>query len=82
MADDTQQELSPQEMRVLRLLAKGRTREGMAADMGIGLGSVKDAIDRVYRKLDALNGANAVDIAWRRGLLGVEVSAVGGDGRA
>jgi LuxR family maltose regulon positive regulatory protein len=51
--------LSPQEQRVLRLLAAGRSNPEIAAELIISVNTVKDHVKRLYRKLGVNNRAQA-----------------------
>lgn len=73
---DTAQ-LSPREEDVLRLIAAGYTDAMTADELGLASGTVKHHVKNLFRKLDALNRAHAVDTAWRAGLLGGDTT--GGD---
>jgi LuxR family transcriptional regulator, maltose regulon positive regulatory protein len=51
--------LSPQEQRVLRLLAAGRSNPQIAAELIISVNTVKDHVKRLYRKLGINNRLQA-----------------------
>jgi LuxR family maltose regulon positive regulatory protein len=61
--------LSFRETEVLKGLAQGLTREEIAGDIGLSLGSVKKVITGIYAKLGALNRADAIRIAGSAGLI-------------
>jgi DNA-binding CsgD family transcriptional regulator len=61
--------LSERQADVLRLLAEGLTDEEMARELSIGVGSVRSYRRQIYHRLGAKNGAHAVAIAAREGLL-------------
>jgi LuxR family maltose regulon positive regulatory protein len=61
--------LRRRELAVLSALSQGLTREAIARQERISLNGVKEIIKNLYRKLDALNQADAVRIAIARGFL-------------
>lgn len=58
-------QLSPQELRILALLAAGRTNQQIADALIISLNTVKDHLKHVYHKLDAHTRTQAVAAARR-----------------
>jgi two-component system response regulator DevR len=54
--------LSPREREIMRLLARGATNRQIAAELGIGLESVKTMVERAYEKLGATRRVDAVAI--------------------
>jgi LuxR family maltose regulon positive regulatory protein len=61
--------LSRREIRILTDLSNGMTREEIAEDTAVSLNTVKIAIRSIYNKLGALNRADAIRIAVRRGII-------------
>ncbi|GHV76052.1 hypothetical protein AGMMS49942_08730 [Spirochaetia bacterium] len=61
--------LSRRELSVFKGLARGLTREELAADGDISINTVKSVIRSVYNKLGAVNRADAVRIGTGMGLL-------------
>ena len=61
--------LTVREMDVLRLVAKGMQREQIAAELGIGLQSVKTYMKNVLAKMHAPNATSAVGRAYELGIL-------------
>ena len=61
--------LTVREMDVLRLVAKGMQREQIAAELGIGLQSVKTYMKNVLVKMHATNATSAVGRAYELGIL-------------
>jgi LuxR family maltose regulon positive regulatory protein len=61
--------LRPSEIMVLRALSQGLTRAEIADREGLSLYGVKEIIKNLYRKLGAVNRADAVRIAMDRGFL-------------
>jgi len=61
--------LTPRELDVLRLLARGLQNKEIAAQLGIGGRTVKFHTGAVYRKLGAGNRTEAVTIAAQRGII-------------
>ena len=63
-------DLSPQQLRLLRLLADGHTYQSAADEMGIALNTVRDYVGKVYERLHVNSKTAAVRKAIRGGLLG------------
>ena len=63
--------LSPRELDVLRLMAKGLQREAVAAKLGIGSETVKSRTKTMMLKLDVSNAAQAISRAYELGILRV-----------
>ena len=63
-------DLSPQQLRLLRLLAEGHTYQSAADEMGIALNTVRDYVGKVYERLHVNSKTAAVRKAIRSGLLG------------
>jgi DNA-binding NarL/FixJ family response regulator len=63
--------LTPTEMTILRLIAKGLPTKQIAIQMGVASSSVETHIRNIYRKLDANNRTAAVGFALKRRLLKV-----------
>jgi LuxR family maltose regulon positive regulatory protein len=61
--------LRPSEAAVLRALSQGLTRAEIAEGEGLSLYGVKEIIKNLYRKLGAVNRADAIRIAIDRGFL-------------
>lgn len=61
--------LTSRECSVLRLLVTGRSNPEIAADLGVGLGTVRGHVERILGKLGAANRAEAAVIAVRLGLV-------------
>jgi DNA-binding NarL/FixJ family response regulator len=61
--------LTPREVDVLRLIAEGRANTEIAADLHIGLGTVKGHIRDILEKLSAADRTQAAVFALRRGLI-------------
>jgi LuxR family maltose regulon positive regulatory protein len=55
--------LSPQEQRVLRLLADGRTNREIAGELVVSVNTVKDHVKHLYRKLGVGNRVQASEAA-------------------
>ena len=62
-------ELSPQMLRALRALARGKSRKQIAFEMGISQHTLKTYLWKVYRRLDVQNAPQAVAEALERGLI-------------
>jgi DNA-binding NarL/FixJ family response regulator len=61
--------LTPREREALLLLSRGLLREQIAEEMCITLGSVRNLIQVVRRKLDVETSIQAVVWAWANGLM-------------
>lgn len=61
--------LTPRELEVLTLLARGLANKGMALELGITEHTVKTHVAAVYEKLGTGNRAEAVVAAARQGLI-------------
>jgi DNA-binding NarL/FixJ family response regulator len=61
--------LTERELEVLQLLAEGETNKGIAERLVITEKTVKTHVTHIYNKLGANNRAEAVAIAFARGLL-------------
>src|SRR6478735_7163083 len=69
LATSAAPELSPQEVRVLRLAADGRTNAAIGAALFIGEATVKTYLSRAYEKLGVSDRTSAVRRALELGLL-------------
>jgi len=61
--------LTPRERETLRLIAEGRSMPEIAAELYLGLTTVKTHVQHLYEKLGVSDRAAAVAIAMRRGLI-------------
>ena len=61
--------LTPTELKVLRLIATGKTAAEVGEELYVAEKTVKNHLANVYRKLDVRNRSHAVSEAYRRGLL-------------
>jgi two-component system NarL family response regulator len=64
--------LSPRELEVLRLIAKGRSNKEVGAALFITEGTVKAHVVHILGKLHAIDRTQAVTTALRRGLIALE----------
>jgi DNA-binding NarL/FixJ family response regulator len=62
-------ELTPQEIRVLGLLAEGHGYQAAADALGISLNTVRNHVRNIYERLHVHTRAEAVSKAFRRGLI-------------
>ena len=69
MPADTPPQLSPDQLRVLVLLAEGHSHQSIARRINASLPAVRMRLSRAYQVLGARNGPHAVAIAYRAGLL-------------
>jgi DNA-binding NarL/FixJ family response regulator len=58
-AGETQEPLSPQEQRVIALVAEGKTNKEIAGDMGLSPKTVKNYLSNIYQKLQITRRAQA-----------------------
>jgi DNA-binding NarL/FixJ family response regulator len=76
------QDISERELDVLRLIARGRSNQEIAAELFIGEATVKTHIGRIFAKLGLRDRAQAVVAAYEAGLVRVgetgEASGAGG----
>ncbi|MDR1178112.1 MAG: LuxR C-terminal-related transcriptional regulator [Spirochaetaceae bacterium] len=61
--------LTRRETKTLTFLSQGFTRNEIAKETGLSVGNVKNSIRDIYRKLRALNRADAIRIATKLGIL-------------
>ena len=61
--------LSPRELEILRLIARGGSNKSIAADLYIGESTVKTHIIHIFNKLDVNDRTEAVTEAARRGII-------------
>jgi len=62
-------ELTPRELEVLRLLARGQSNGDIARQLVLGEATVKTHVARVFQKLDLHDRAQAVVLAYESGLV-------------
>lgn len=62
--------LTPRELDVARLVARGRTNAEVAEDLCISVGTVKTHLASVQRRLEARNRVEIASKVWASGLLG------------
>jgi DNA-binding NarL/FixJ family response regulator len=62
-------ELTPRELEVLRMLARGLSNGEIARDLVLGEATVKTHVARVFQKLDLHDRAQAVVLAYETGLV-------------
>ena len=65
--------LSPRELEVLRLIAHGNTNEEIADELVIAVGTVKNHVTNIYRKLpNVRTRSEAVAWAWENRIVVIE----------
>lgn len=69
-------ELSTRELQVLGCIADGLSKQQIAAELHVSLSTVATFKEHLYEKLGAHNGAQAVAIAYRRGILAADPGLV------
>lgn len=62
--------LSPRELQVLRMAARGLTNTEIAAQLGLTVHAVKFHLSSIYRKLEVTNRTEAVVMLLRSGRSG------------
>ena len=62
-------ELTSRELDVLKLLATGRSNKEIAAQLGVGEGTVRTHCNSIFPKLNVSDRTQAANVALRRGLL-------------
>jgi DNA-binding NarL/FixJ family response regulator len=62
-------ELTPRERTVLEMVGRGLGNKAIAAELGIGHGTVKGHVSRVLRKLGVADRTQAALLAVREGLV-------------
>lgn len=65
--------LSPRECEVLRLIAEGMTNQEIAAELFLGVNTVKTYIRTAYKKIDVESRSQAVVWAFRSGFVSLDV---------
>lgn len=61
--------LTPREVDVLRLVARGRSNKLIGTDLGIGESTVKTHLLKIFDKLEVADRTHAVTVAMERGIL-------------
>ncbi len=61
--------LSANQLRVLKLVAEGTPNKRIGIELGISANYARKIVSTIYAKLGAVDRANAVYIAMRRGLI-------------
>jgi DNA-binding CsgD family transcriptional regulator len=64
-----EESLTPQETRLLRLLAEGCSYQAAGGELGVSINTVRNYIRNVYEKLQVHTKSAAVSRAMRAGLL-------------
>jgi DNA-binding NarL/FixJ family response regulator len=62
-------ELTPRELQVLRLIARGRSNADIAGELVVSDATVKTHVARIFSKLDLHDRAQAVVLAYETGLV-------------
>ena len=61
------EELTPRELEVLRLIARGQSNADIAAELVTSMATVKTHVNRIFRKLGVTERAQAVVLAYECG---------------
>lgn len=64
--------LSPREMEVLKLLAKGLSNKEIAAQLGLVVGTIKIYVANIFSKLGVSDRTQALVAAVKRGIIDIE----------
>lgn len=64
--------LSPREMEVLKLLAKGLSNKEIAAQLGLVVGTIKIYVANIFNKLGVSDRTQALVAAVKRGIIDIE----------
>jgi DNA-binding NarL/FixJ family response regulator len=67
--------LTPREIEVLRLAAQGLANKEIGAKLGTTVGTIKIHIQNILSKLNASDRTHAVTIAFRRGILHLDLQS-------
>jgi DNA-binding NarL/FixJ family response regulator len=65
-------QLSPRERQVMHLMAEGLTADGVGAQLGVSVETVRTHVRNAIRKLQARNRVNAIAIALERGEIALD----------
>jgi DNA-binding NarL/FixJ family response regulator len=65
-------QLSPREMEVLTLVAKGLSNKEIAAQLGLVVGTVKIHVANIFSKLGVSDRTHALVTAVKRGIIDIE----------
>lgn len=71
-APDMKDRLTPREMEVMRLVARGKTNEEIAKPLGLSLGVVRNQLSAIFSKLNVDSRTGAVITCLRGGLLSLD----------
>jgi DNA-binding NarL/FixJ family response regulator len=64
--------LSPREMEVLSLLAKGLSNKEIASRLGLVVGTIKIYVANIFSKLGVSDRTQALVTAVKRGIINIE----------
>jgi DNA-binding NarL/FixJ family response regulator len=67
--ESTHEDLTPHELRLLKLLVEGYRYEDVASQMGVSINTVRSHIKHIYGKLQVHSKSEAVAKALRSGLV-------------
>ncbi len=71
-------ELSPRELEILRLIARGHSNKEIATELAISEGTVRVHASNIFSKLECSDRAQAVAEAYQRGIIYVDGVREGG----
>jgi DNA-binding NarL/FixJ family response regulator len=69
---DIKDKLTPRELEVIKLVARGKTNEEIAAPLGISLGAVRNQLSCIFSKLNVGTRTGAIITCLRGGILSLD----------
>jgi DNA-binding NarL/FixJ family response regulator len=69
---DIKDKLTPRELEVIKLVARGKTNEEIAGPLGISLGAVRNQLSAIFSKLNVGSRTGAIITCLRGGILSLD----------